>query len=251
MDILNGGKPTELKLNLGNLKIAPFRGMDADPVIKQLIVGDDNGDLFLINPTNGAVAKISTAKGKGAVVALAAEIANIAYVATKNAVYDGRSWFSATGKAFYTTTETINDIALSRWSKGGVIHFGKGCAGSKGTPTMVFGGYPTQGNKTFSVKMQGGPANAGALLILGFNRLTWGATPLPWQIPGAPGCNLQVSPDIILPAVLNGAGAFNLQTGVPVSNAVRGLHLMVQFGVTDNTNAAKLTASDALEFVGR
>lgn len=253
VDILNGRKPVQLKLNLGSLTIGPFQAMDADPVLNVLVVGDDNGDLFRINPANGGVSKVNSAKGRGPVVALAsADVATGAYVTDGKSVYDMRGWASTTAKPVYTANgEKILDLAFSRWGQGGVIHFGTACSGTRGVPQMVFGGYPTRG-KTIQIKMSGGPANAKALLFLGLSRQTWGQTSLPLSLAfmGAGGCNLYVSADVVLGVGTDGSGAISFSGSVPNNAALVGVHAMAQFGLADQgANAANTTATDALELV--
>ncbi|MHC4899583.1 MAG: hypothetical protein ACYTGW_21030 [Planctomycetota bacterium] len=255
VDILNGRPPVELKLNLGSLTIAPFQAMDADPFLKMLIVGDDNGDLFRVNPSNGAVAKVNSTKGRGKVIALAAaDIVAVAYVTDGKSVYDVRGWSSTTAQPVYSAgKETINDVAFSRWTRGGVIHYGKACPGTGGrTPQMLFGGYPTRGNKSLAVKMAGGPNNAKALLFLGLSRQKWGTRTLPLSLDfmGSVGCNLYVSADIVLGLTADGGGAISFQGAVPTSASLVGVHMMAQFGLADKgANPANTTASDAIEMV--
>lgn len=256
VDILNNRAPVQLKLNLGSLTIAPFQAMDADPVLRLLVVGDDNGDLFRINPSNGNVSKMNTAKGRGKVVALAAaDIAAAAYVSDGKAVYDARGWSSTTTNTpvYSVSGETIRDLAFSRWGKGGVIHFGKACAGTSGPSQMVFGGYPTRGS-SLQIKMAGGPAKARALLFLGLSRQKWGnqALPLSLAFMGAGGCNLYVSADVVLGLSTDGGGAVSFSGSVPNAAALVGVHVMAQFGLEDKgANAANTIATDALELVIR
>ncbi|MHC4079455.1 MAG: hypothetical protein ACYST0_13555, partial [Planctomycetota bacterium] len=241
--------------NLGSLKIAPFQAMDADPVLKTLIVGDDNGDLFRVNTSTGAVTKMNTSKGRGKVVALAtADIAAMVYVTDGKSVYDARGWASTTAQPVYSAgQETINDVAFSRWTRGGVIHYGKACRGTGGrTPQILFGGYPTRGNQSLAVKMSGGPNNAKALLFLGLSRQQWGTRTLPLSLDfmGSIGCNLYVSADIVFGLTTDAGGAINFQGAVPNSAALVGTHVMAQFGLADKgANPANTTASDAIEMV--
>jgi len=253
VDVLNGRPPVQLKLNLGSLKIAPFQAMDADPFLKMLMVGDDNGDLFRIHPTSGVVTKVNTGTGRGKVVGLAtADIATVAYVTDGKFVYDARGWASTTAKPVYSAVgETIRDVAFSRWGQGGVIHFGTACKGSNTSPQMVFGGYPTRG-KTIQIKMSGGPANAKALLFLGLSRQLWGTRTLPLSLGfmGASGCNLYVSADVVLGLGTDANGAISFSGSVPNSAGLVGLHVMAQFGLDDKgANAANLSATDAIELV--
>ncbi len=253
VDILNGRMPVQLKLSLGNLKIAPFQAMDADPLLKVLVVGDDNGDLFRINPANGAVTKVNTGQGRGAVVALAAaDIATVAYVTDGKAVYDARGWASTTASPIYSPSgETVRDVAFSRWAQGGVVHFGTACNGTNTSPHMVFGGYPTRGN-ALQIKMAGGPTNAKALLFLGLSRQQWGSNALPLSLAflGASGCNLHVSADAVLGLGTDGSGTISFSGSVPNDAGLVGVHVMTQFGLDDKgANAANISATDAIELV--
>ena len=200
---------------------------------------------------------MNSTKGRGSVVALAAaDIAKVAYVTDGKSVYDARGWASSTAKPVYSAaSETIRDLAFSRWAKGGVIHFGKACAGTGGrTSQMLFGGYPTQGNQAFQIKMSGGPANAQALLFLGLSRQLWGskALPLSLNFMGANGCNLHVSADVVLGMKTDAGGAISFAAPVPNNASLVGVHAMAQFGLNDKgANAANVIASDALELVLR
>jgi hypothetical protein len=89
--------------------------------------------------------------------------------------------------------------------------FGSGCAGSAGTPSLAaaFGSLPFLGG-SFTLRLGAlPPAGNAAVVLLGRSRTLWGPTPLPLRLAaaGAPGCDLLVSPDFLLPVVNTGGTA--------------------------------------------
>jgi len=254
VDILNSRPPVEIKIT--GLPVMPrFQAMEADPNRGTLLLGDDNGDIWTVDPTVGKAIKLAVGKGKGAVVAIAyADPKIVAYVATKNTVYDLASW-QLPVKPIYSTQETIYDMTVSPHDRGALVFFGKGCQGSNGrTPRMVFGGYPHIGIKTIRIQMMDGPPNAKVLLFFGVSRTQWGMRPLPLSLAfmGAPGCNVYTSLDVGLGFTLDNTGTFTYLTGVPPNTSLKGVHVMAQYGINDKgANAANTTATDAMELVIR
>ncbi|MHC4922328.1 MAG: hypothetical protein ACYTKC_22430 [Planctomycetota bacterium] len=254
VDILNGRPPVQI--NITGLPASPFfQAMEADPNKGTLLLGDDNGDVWTVDPKLAKATKMAVGKGKGPVVAIAyADPKTVAYVANKNAVYDLVTWPLAV-PPIYSTQETIMDMTVSPHDRGALVFFGKGCRGSNGkTPRMVFGGYPNMGVRTIRIQMVDGPANAKVLLFFGVSRKQWGVRPLPLSLGfmGAPSCNVYVSLDVGLGFSLTSAGVFNYFTGIPPNPSLKGVHVMAQYGINDpGANAANTTTTDAVELVIR
>lgn len=254
VDILNGRPPVEIKIT-GLPALPRFQAMEADPTQGTLLLGDDNGDVWTVDPKVAKAIKLAAGKGKGAVVAIAyAGPKTVAYVATKNAIYDLIGW-QLPVQPIYSTNETIMDMTVSPHDRGALVFFGKGCQGSNGkTPRMVFGGYPNLGVRTIGIKMVDGPASARALLFLGVSRKQWAIQMLPMSLAfmGAPNCSVYTSLDIGLGFSLDNAGAFSYLTGIPPNPSLKGAHVMAQYGIHDNgANAGNTTVTDALELVIR
>src|SRR5690606_15063966 len=51
-------------------------------------------------------------------------------------------------------------------------------------------------NRSFTVTLEHAAANAPAALVIGFSNQVFAGGSLPWPLPGAPACDLLVSPDV-------------------------------------------------------
>ncbi|MHC4512141.1 MAG: hypothetical protein ACYTGW_18060 [Planctomycetota bacterium] len=265
VDYLNGRPPKEIKLKTGGLTVGACQALAADPTTSSLILGDDNGNVFRVNPTNGNTTRINALTGTAPVVALAVDGAAV-YVASATGVWVLGRWGLPVPPLYAVPArQVIYDIAASASAGGGVLFFGDHrmparfpgpvCKGSNGKlPRMAFGGYPTQGNQSFRIAMADGPANGAFLLFVGLSRRSWAGKTLPLSLGlmGAPGCNLLVSPDVPLGGKLLADGSFRINVPVPTNAALVGAHVMAQFGIADQgANAAGLTATDAIELILR
>jgi hypothetical protein len=258
VDILNSGKPVEIKILSSSTRFS-FRALAADPGQGRLLLGDDSGVVWGLDPTTGKLTKLAASTTKGPIIAIACanpktDPMAVAWVANSSAVWSLAGWSSAV-KPVYSTTETIQDIAVSPHDHAAVLYFGDGCKGSNGkVPHCVFGGYPIYGVKTIRIPMVDGPPNTNILLFFGASRTAWGSNPLPMSLAfmGAPGCNLLISLDVGLPGQTDSSGAFTWYTSVPPIPALIGTSAIAQFGIHDKgANAADTTVTDAAEFLIR
>ncbi|MEZ5966386.1 MAG: hypothetical protein R3F56_21300 [Planctomycetota bacterium] len=125
--------------------------------------------------------------------------------------------------------------------------FGSGCAGSNGTPTHFGVGQPEVG-QTIDWGLTAGPAQVPAVLVLGASNTLWQGLPLPLPLPGAPGCNLQASMDVIIPTTTLSGGATTVSIPIPNVPSLIGGHVFTQFACVDLAiNQLGITVSNGLD----
>jgi hypothetical protein len=120
---------------------------------------------------------------------------------------------------------------------------GRGCPSSLGkVPSYDASGLPVRGNTSYGLHMHRAPSGP-ALLLLGA-RATGAAT---FALPlgaGAPGCALEVLPDLALPAYVPSSGEITLYIGIPVDASLAGGMIDTQWWLLDpQANALGLAAS--------
>jgi serine protease AprX len=119
------------------------------------------------------------------------------------------------------------------------------CSPAVATSPMLTGVGQPRINATYDVVLSRVPAFTIALQVMGFSDAAFPGGSLPFQIPGAPGCNLLVSPDstLLFFTSFNREAVFT----VPVPNipGLVGLDLLHQWAVLDNVNSLGLTTSNA------
>lgn len=113
-------------------------------------------------------------------------------------------------------------------------------------------GPPTPGNGEFALRLRDARPGAVALLAIGASRTRWGARSLPTMLGdlGAPNVTLHVSPDALIPTVVDAQGS--ARVGLPVPIGIVGLQrLYAQWIVLDPgaPNATGLAASAAGELI--
>ena len=124
--------------------------------------------------------------------------------------------------------------------------FGSGCPnGSGNTPSMVSTDRPLLGTN-ITITVDRVPSTSPVWLIEGTSNQTWGGIPLPYQLPNAPGCLLQVSyvqlhdPETIV------SGTATWVLGIPNNPSLLGLDHHVQGLLQDlSANASGLVVSNA------
>lgn len=258
VDILKSAKPVEVKILSTSTRLS-FRAFAADPGKSQLLLGDDSGVVWGLDPMTGRLTKLAASSTKGPIIAIAyanpkTDPTAFAWIANSSAVWSLGGWSSAV-KPVYSTTETIHDLAVSPHEHAAILYFGNGCKGTNGKVAhFVFGGYPIYGVKTIRISMVDGPPNANILLFFGASRTWWGSNALPMSLAfmGAPACNLEISLDVGLARQTDNSGAFTWYTSVPPVPSLIGTSAMAQFGIHDKgANAADTTVTDAAEFLIR
>jgi serine protease AprX len=120
------------------------------------------------------------------------------------------------------------------------------CAGGQqfATPDLGNSGLPSLGQNYTVTLASALPATA-AICVSGGSDTTWGATPLPFALPGAPGCNLLVSADVLDAVVVSAGGTGGRTFNVPNSIGLVGAVLFHQWAVLDPANAFGVVVSGA------
>ena len=134
--------------------------------------------------------------------------------------------------------------------------YGAGCGGTAGVPALqpVAGRAPWIGD-AWGLQLAMLPANAPALLVMGFSRTAWGSTPLPMSLAafGMPGCSLHSSPEATAFTVAAGQVA-TWPIAIPNNQALVGMTLFAQAaGMDAAANVGGVVVGNALEltFGGR
>jgi len=100
------------------------------------------------------------------------------------------------------------------------------------TPSIGITGTPTLG-QTYLPRVTDAPAATFALLASGLTNQTYQGLPLPLAIPGAPGCDLLVSADVVSMTTTSVAGTGSLPIAVPNQASLVGLEVFHQWIVGD------------------
>jgi hypothetical protein len=125
------------------------------------------------------------------------------------------------------------------------LPFGRACGGLATSST----GLPQLG-ASFQLGVQGGLANAPALLLLGASRTSWQTLPLPFDLGalGASGCDLNVSIDASVSTATNGAGSASQGFAIPLDPTLIGGVLYAQWAlVAPGQNALGLLWSAGVD----
>lgn len=128
--------------------------------------------------------------------------------------------------------------------------FSQGCRGSAGIPSLDFGELPRVGRR-FSIDLSQARASSACVNFLGVSNRSWGAIRLPLDlvVARAPGCLLNVSPDIPFALPTTAQGRASLAFPMPQQASLVGTTLYTQFLVFDTgTNAAGLVTTRGGEF---
>lgn len=131
----------------------------------------------------------------------------------------------------------------------GATPFGGGCAGSAGTPTLGSAPSPFLGSP-WSTYVADVPLNAPLFVAIGLSNAAWGtaALPLDLTVLGMTGCDLLVSPDLLLFAPPQAATAVTVPIALPNDALLAGQTIYVQALVLDaaaNPFGATLTGAVA------
>jgi hypothetical protein len=112
------------------------------------------------------------------------------------------------------------------------------------TPVMGTSGLPSLG-ATFNLTLSDALGTTFALIASGTSNATSGGSPLPAALPGAPGCSLLVSPDVIELQMTDAGGNASHPVAVPNNAALTGLSFYYQWAVWDPTvNSMNIVTSD-------
>ena len=119
------------------------------------------------------------------------------------------------------------------------------CGGAQfASPELGNTGVPEIGG-SYTVTLASALANAPVLLVCGFSDQLFGGVPLPLPLPGAPGCNLLISADVLFVQAASPTGTSSFPIAVPASVGLIGTQLFHQWAVFDPVNALGLVVSNA------
>lgn len=153
-------------------------------------------------------------------------------------------WFATTGPAAPTgTLGTAAGIVEVGMLMARVSSYGKGCAGSAGTPTHNTAGTP-QLTQTISFGLTSGVPSSFAVLVLGFYN---GSPPFPMELSafGMPNCFQYTDTVSIQFAPLDGAGAGAVPFTIPNDGGLISVKFFSQFACIDPAaNATGITTSN-------
>ena len=111
-------------------------------------------------------------------------------------------------------------------------------------PILGNNGLPNLGS-TYTVTLEDAVPGAFSVFVSGLSNTSFNGLPLPFGIPGAPGCDLLVSPDVTQLFTTNANGEASAPFSVPPSTANIGLFVYHQWVVSDPINAVGLVVSEA------
>lgn len=221
-------KPTQGSAPTQFAAIATY-GWDDDA--RQLLIGASNGAIWFVDPnttaTTNAFSPQVTNAPPAVAIATHPDAATDVVIATANGLYNLLQYFVA-GTPFYTTTNTIQDMAVLG---GGSVTFGQGCAGSKGEPlhTQTTRGWAYNGNAGFSLDMRNGPPSSFGTLVFGLT-----STPLDLTVIGAPGCFLYPTIAIRLGVLTDASGAIQIPAPIPSNPSLVGTRIYTQWGLFES-----------------
>ena len=112
-------------------------------------------------------------------------------------------------------------------------------------PAISSNGVPQLGT-TYNPAVSDALANTFAVLVSGVSDQVYTGLPLPLALPGAPGCDLLVSADVLELAITDGQGQTQSPMVVPNTQALTGASIYHQWAIWDPTvNSLSIVMSDA------
>lgn len=111
-------------------------------------------------------------------------------------------------------------------------------------PTLGNVGGPVLGT-SYDITLSQALASSAAFLITGLSDATYNGTPLPYQLPNAPGCELLAAPQSTQLRLTSPSGTASGSFVVPNSPAYIGIELFHQWAVLDPANPLGIVVSDA------
>ncbi|MFK7742751.1 MAG: LVIVD repeat-containing protein [Planctomycetota bacterium] len=116
--------------------------------------------------------------------------------------------------------------------------------GSAQTPALGSLGLPTL-SSSYDVTLAGALPTQFAVMVSGFSDSIFSGGALPLPLPGAPGCDLLVSPDVLDLYITDASGMAAATFNIPASPANIGFSLYHQWAVVDGINTLGIVVSDA------
>ena len=83
-----------------------------------------------------------------------------------------------------------------------------------------------------------------AICVSGLSNSVYNGAPLPAALPGAPGCNLLVSADVLDLYVTNAQGSASATFSIPASSAYIGADVFHQWAIVDGVNSLGVVVSE-------
>lgn len=222
----------------------------ASPVVPELCLGLQNGDLLRVDIATGAVLT-TTPTGLGAIVALG-------YTRFGTLVWADATqlWSELVPTApVYTAATAIRDFGVAAVPTASSVPFGAGC-GAATAARWTVSGAPTLGSAGFQLGLAAAPGSTLALLALGQSRFfaTQLGVPLPFDLGllGAANCRLLADPAVALAYVTSPGGNAAQTLPIPNQPALAGLEFVGQWFIADATvGPLGIAGTAGLAFVPR
>lgn len=147
----------------------------------------------------------------------------------------------ASGTGFY------RQPVVGNWSQSGVISrpsWRVNCTSNPVAPEIGNVGLPIL-NASYEVTLSSALGTTFAVLVTGFSDTTYQGTPLPISLPGAPGCDIYASPDVLQLFATDAAGTASTTINVPGTPNYIGGSLFHQWAVADAVNPLGIVVSRA------
>lgn len=148
----------------------------------------------------------------------------------------------AGGQAFYRAPVS------GSWTQSGLVtqpSWRVTCSGGAqfASPALANDGMPILGG-SYRVTLADALASAPGALLSGLSNATFGGTPLPLSIPGAPGCSLLVAPEAAYGITTSATGTADWTFTVPSSANLLSVSLYHQWLVFDAVNPTGIVVSE-------
>ncbi|MFO1052588.1 MAG: hypothetical protein U1F36_10270 [Planctomycetota bacterium] len=218
------------------IAINAARGMELDPLRGGLLIGDEGGNLWLLD----LVRFLATPLGVGA----PAPIHTIEYDSDR-ALYElgtPLGLFEFDGTAV-TPAQPAPDFGSLDYLpyQSQFSTYGQGCASATVRPTISASGRPYPGSVDFTLRLGGGMPSSAAFLALGL---------LPALLPldpiGMPNCRMLLQPLDLVAQPTNSLGNAGLRLTIPPDASLAGAVVYAQWvALATGANAAGLLLSDA------
>ncbi len=242
----------DLALNTDRVVGASYPPLTALAVFAgQLLAGDRNGDLHVIDPVSGGTTLL-VSTGLGRIQAIAVDSASRPWLL----VDDGLGNFGVFGlgnltQPVFTSTLPISDLVAADAPAPTMLQFGMGCPGGMASvlPSFAFGQMPALGT-AWTVNLSAGTPNSGAFLLLGSSRTMGAYGPIPQDLGwlGMPGC--QQYTDVLGSGLTftDAIGAAGYTVPLPANPALTGLQVPMQWLVfSPGANALGALTSNGAE----
>jgi hypothetical protein len=108
--------------------------------------------------------------------------------------------------------------------------------GNNGVPAL---------SSSYDVTLSDALPSSFAICVSGLSNTVYSGGALPAGLPGAPGCNLHASPDVLQLFITSTSGTASTPFSIPSSPIFIGVSLYHQWAVVDNVNALGIVVSEA------